>query len=178
MEYFDILNEFGEFTGKVADRDTCHKEGFWHRAIYGFIINNDGDVLLQRRSKTKKLWPDLWDITAGGHVLTGEFGEQALIREVKEELGIEIAPDEVRYLVGSTSVNVKGDVINKHFNECYLIKKDINIDDITLQTEEVSDIKWFSKEDILNRINNDYDGITDKTGPWNFLKKYYEYINN
>ena len=88
MEYFDILNEFGEFTGKVMDRDTCHKEGFWHRAIYGFIINNDGDVLLQRRSKTKKLWPDLWDITAGGHVLTGEFGEQALIREVKEETGI------------------------------------------------------------------------------------------
>ena len=55
MEYLDVLNEYGEFTGKVASRDECHKEGLWHRAIYGFIINKDGDVLLQRRSKNKKL---------------------------------------------------------------------------------------------------------------------------
>lgn len=177
MEYFDVLNEYGEYTGRIESRDVCHKEGLWHRAIYGFIINKDGDVLLQRRSKTKKLWPDLWDITAGGHVLAGEFGEQALIREVKEELGIEISSDEVKYLVGSTSVNEKGEIINKHFNECYLIKKDVDIKDITLQKEEVSDVNWFSKEDILNRINNNYNGITDKTGPWNFLNKYYESFN-
>ena len=46
--------------------------------------------------------------------------------------------------------------------------------DGSVQKEEVSDIKWFSKEDILKRINNNYDGITEKVGPWNFLKKYYE----
>lgn len=177
MEYFDVLNEYGEYTGKVEDRDSCHKNGLWHRAVYGFIINKDGDVLLQKRSKEKKLWPNLWDITAGGHVLAGEFGEKALIREVKEELGIDISTDEVKYLVGSTSINAKGDIINKHFNECYLIKKDVDVKDINIQNEEVSDIKWFSKEEILNRINNNYDGITDKTGPWNFLKKYYEYFN-
>ena len=120
MEYFDVLNELGEFTGRVASREVCHEEGLWHRAIYGFILNENGDVLLQRRSKTKKLWPDLWDITAGGHVLSGEFGEQALIREVKEELGIDINSNEVKYLVGSTSINEKGNIINKHFcNSCY-----------------------------------------------------------
>lgn len=83
MEYFDVLNENGEFTGKVETRENCHEKGLWHRAIYGFIFNEQGEVLLQKRSKTKKLWPGLWDITAGGHVLAGEFGEQALIREVK-----------------------------------------------------------------------------------------------
>lgn len=85
MEYFDILNEDGEFTGNIASREDCHKNGFWHRAIYCFIFNKNGDVLLQKRSKTKKLWPSLWDVTAGGHVLAGEFGYQALIREIKEE---------------------------------------------------------------------------------------------
>ena len=174
MEYFDVLNEFGEFTGKTESRENCHSNGLWHRAVYGFIINKNGDVLLQKRSKTKKLWPDLWDVTAGGHVLAGEFGEQALIREFKEELGIDINPDEVRYLVGSSSINESGNIINKHFNECYLVKKNVDIKDITLQTEEVSDVKWFSREDIINRINNNFDGITDKTGPWNFLKCYYE----
>ena len=174
MEYFDVLNENGEFTGRVESRDVCHKEGLWHRANYGFIFNKNGDVLLQKRSKNKKLWPDLWDITAGGHVLSGEWGYQALIREVNEELGIVLEENDIKYLVGSTSVNINGDVINKHFNECFIISKDIDISDIALQEDEVSDIRWFTKEEIINRINNNFDGITDKTGPWNFLKRYYD----
>ncbi len=174
MEYFDVLNENGEFTGEIKTREQCHEQGLWHRAIYGFVFNKNGDVLLQRRSKNKKLWPDLWDVTAGGHVLTGEFGAQALIREVKEELGIDISEDELKYLVGSTSSNIKGNIKNNHFNECYIITKDIDITKIKLQKEEVSDIRWFTKEEILERINNNFDGITDKIGAWNFLKKYYE----
>ncbi|MBQ2835918.1 MAG: NUDIX domain-containing protein [Clostridia bacterium] len=158
MEYFDVLNENGEFTGEIETREKCHEKGLWHRAIYGFIFNEKGEVLLQKRSKTKKLWPGLWDITAGGHVLAGEFGEQALIREVKEELGIQI----------------KENIINNHFNECYIITKQVEISEIKLQKEEVEEIKWFSKQEILERINNNFDGITDKTGSWNFLKKYYE----
>ena len=174
MEYFDVLNEQGEFTDKVETREVCHEKGLWHRAIYGFIFNEKGEVLLQKRSQSKKLWPGLWDITAGGHVLAGEFGEQALIREVKEELGIEIKQEEIRYLVGSISSNVKGNIVNNHFNECYIITKQIDIDQIKLQKEEVEEIKWFTEQEILERINNNYNGITDKTGPWNFLKKYYE----
>lgn len=56
------------------------------------------------------------------------------------------------------------------------ITKDIDISQIKLQKEEVSDIKWFTKKEILDRINNNYKGITEKTGPWNFLKKYYEML--
>ena len=177
-EYFDVLNEFGEFTEEIATREECHEKGLWHRAVYGFIFNNKGDVLLQKRSANKKLWPNLWDVTAGGHVLAGEFGSQALIREIREELGIDVTEEEVKYLVGSTSINIKGNIINKHFNECYIVTKDIDISKIILQEEEVSDIKWFKKEEILNKINNNFDGITDKTGPWNFLKRYYEWGHN
>lgn len=56
------------------------------------------------------------------------------------------------------------------------ITKDIDISQIKLQKEEVSDIKWFTKKEILDRINNNYQGITEKTGTWNFLKKYYEML--
>ena len=173
-EYFDVLNENGEFTGKTATRKECHEKGLWHRAVYGFIFNKNGDVLLQKRSKLKKMWPDLWDVTAGGHVLAGEFGMQALTREIKEELGIEVEESQIKYLVGSRSINIQGNIINNHFNECYLVTKDIDLDKIELQKEEVSEIRWFSKQEILDRINNNFDGITDKTGPWNFLKRYYE----
>ena len=174
QEYFDVLNENGEFTNKIATREECHKKGLWHRAVYGFIFNKNGDVLLQKRSANKKLWPNLWDITAGGHVLAGEFGETSLIREIKEELGIEVEKNDVRYLVGSSSTNIKRNIINNHFNECYIVTKDINIADVKLQEDEVSAVKWFTKQQILDKINNNFDEITDKTGPWNFLKKYYE----
>lgn len=106
-EFFDVLNEFGEFTGETATRKECHEKGLWHRAVYAFIIDNDSNILLQKRSGNKKLWPNLWDVTVGGHVDSGEFGRQALIREVKEELGIEINDNDIKYLVGSTSVNTK-----------------------------------------------------------------------
>ena len=173
-ERFDVLNELGEFTGKVATREECHRKGLWHRAVYGFIIDENKNVLLQKRSANKKLWPNMWDVTAGGHVNSVEFGRQALIREVKEELGIDIKDDEIKYLVGSTSVNIQGDIINKHYNECYLITKNVNVSDIKLQLEEVSEVKYFSKEKLLDRISDNYKGLTDKTGPWNFLGKILE----
>jgi len=55
MEYFEILNEFGEFTGKVASREVAHKEGLWHKAVVVFIINAKNEILLQKRSANKKL---------------------------------------------------------------------------------------------------------------------------
>lgn len=54
-EKFDVLNEFGEFTGKVATREECHKKGFWHRAVYGFVIDKNSNVLLQKKKFKKKI---------------------------------------------------------------------------------------------------------------------------
>lgn len=173
-EKFDVLNELGEFTGEIATREECHKKGLWHRAVYAFIIDESGNVLLQKRSANKKLWPNMWDVTVGGHVDVGEFGRQALIREVKEELGIEINDNDIKYLLGSTSINLQGDIINKHYNECYIITKNIDISSIKIQQEEVSEVKYFTKEELLKRISNNYEGLTDKTGVWNFLEKILE----
>ena len=149
-EMFDVLNEWGVYTGEVASRDRCHTEGLWHRAVYGFVIDKNKNVLLQKRSANKKAWPNMWDVTVGGHVDAGEFGRQALIREAKEELGLDITDDEIKYLVGSTSIDTaKG--INKHYNECYLILKDVDISEIKLQKEEVSEVRYFSKEEIYEK---------------------------
>ena len=56
-EYFEVLNEKGEYTGEIASREKCHKEGLWHKAVVAFIVNSKEQVLLQRRSANKKLWP-------------------------------------------------------------------------------------------------------------------------
>ena len=173
-EKIDVLNELGEFTGKVATKEECHTKGLWHRAIYAFIIDKDSNILLQKRSANKKLWPNKWDVTIGGHVNAGEFGRQALIRECKEELGIDITDDEIKYLISTTSVYNKNGYINNHYDECYLITKNVNIEDLKLQEEEVSEAKYFPKEEILERINNNYDGLTEKTVSWSIFKKILE----
>ena len=173
-ELFDVLNELGEFTGNVASREECHKNGYWHRAVYAFLIDNNFNILLQKRSKNKKLWPNKWDVTVGGHVDEGEIGRQTIIRECREELGIDVKENEIKYLVSSTSVYEKNNYLNKHYDECYLILKDVDITKLKLQKEEVSDVQYFSKDELLERIENNFDGLTEKTGSWHFLKKILE----
>lgn len=174
-EFFDVLNEKGNFTGKTESREKCHKEGLWHKAVVVFIINSKNQVLLQRRSPNKRMWPNMWDVTAGGHVLAGEFGFEAIIREAKEELGIELNKNEMTFLGSSISTNNKADIINKHFNEYYIVNKDLDETRLTLQKEEVTEVKWIDKNDIIQKIKNNYDEITDKEGCWEYLIKYYDW---
>lgn len=177
-EFFDVLDEKGKYTGKIETREKCHEQGLWHKAVVVFIINSKDQVLLQRRSKNKKLWPNMWDVTAGGHVLAGEFGFQAIIREAKEELGIELDKKEITFLGLSLSSNIKGDIINNHFNEYYIANKELDETKLELQVEEVSEVKWIDKDEIIEKIKDNYNGITDKEGCWEYLIKYYEWLDN
>ena len=61
--------------------------------------------------------------------------------------------------------------IRKHYDECYLIMKDVDVSELKLQKEEVIDAKYFSKRELLERIDNNYDELTEKTVSWHFLKK-------
>lgn len=176
-ELFEVLNEKGEYTGKIESREKCHKDGLWHKAVALFIINSNGQVLLQKRSNKKKLWPNMWDITGGGHVLAGEFGFQAIIREMKEELGIELEKNDMTFIGSSVSTNIKGDVVNNHFNEFYIVNKDVDEKQLKLDPEEVSEVKWMEQDEIIKRVKNNFDGITDKEGCWEYLVKYYKWAD-
>ena len=176
-ELFDVLNERGEYTGKIESREKCHKEGLWHKAVALFIINSKGQVLLQKMSSKKKMWPNMWDITGGGHVLAGEFGFEAIIREMKEELGIDLEKNDITFLGASVSTNIKGEVVNNHFNEFYIVNKDVDETKLKLDYEEVSEVIWVEKNEIIKRIKNNKEGITDKEGCWEYLVRYYEWAD-
>lgn len=148
--------------------------GLRHRAVAVFIINSDNQVLLQKRSEKQKMWPGMWDLSSGGHVDSGEQGFQAIQREVHEELGLDIQISEMTFIGSAQSTNIKGDIINNHLNEYYVVNKDIDLKSLRLQEDEVSEVKWVDKEEIINRIKNNYKGITDKKGAWKYLLKYYE----
>jgi len=87
-EYFPIVTEEGVVTGK-ASRTECHSGTFLlHPVVHLHVFNSRGELYLQKRAMDKDIQPGKWDTSVGGHVDYGEETEDALRREVREELGI------------------------------------------------------------------------------------------
>ena len=88
VEYFPIVTEEGVVTGK-ATRTECHSGTFLlHPVVHLHVFNSRGELYLQKRAADKDIQPGKWDTSVGGHVDYGEETEEALRREVREELGI------------------------------------------------------------------------------------------
>ena len=146
MEYLDVLDERGEKTGEVVERSFAHKHGIFHRAIHVWIINSCCELLIQRRSVTKDWMPNKLYVSMGCHVIAGESNKQAIIREMDEELGIDVRAltDELEYLYTfkERSVTNDGTFIDDEFYDVYVLKLDIEHDALHLQAEEVASAQW------------------------------------
>ncbi len=86
-ELVDRVDEHGEVID-VVTRAEMRRRRLRHRCVFVIVTNSSGEVLVQRRSLDKDLWPDRWDIGAGGVVSAGESWDSAARRELGEELGI------------------------------------------------------------------------------------------
>lgn len=88
QEIFPIVNEEGEVVGS-ATRKECHSGSFLlHPVVHLHVFNSKRELYLQKRAENKDVQPGKWDTSVGGHVDFGEEAENALKREVREELGI------------------------------------------------------------------------------------------
>ena len=92
MEYFDIVNEDGETTGKTVSREKAHRDGILHRTTHVWLVRKDGrggyQILLQKRSREKDSYPGLYDTSSAGHIPAGDEPKASALRELKEELGM------------------------------------------------------------------------------------------
>ena len=173
-EMLDVLTERGDFTGQTATRDECHEKGFWHRVFSAFILDSNNNVLLQLRSKEKKTDPLKWDAPVAGHIDAGEWGREALAREAKEELGLDVADDEIKYYSCTTSERIMPGMLEHHYNEYYIIAKNVDIESLILQEEEVADAKYFSADEVIAMIDANSDQLSNKANQWAFLKRLLE----
>jgi isopentenyl-diphosphate Delta-isomerase len=149
-ELIDIVDEeSGERTGNSIMKNKAHAEGLWHEAIHIWIINSKGQVLLQKRAKRKKLLPGVWDVAVGGHVGFGEKIIESALRELKEEIGVNANKEDLeKIMVYKNSAKVNDGMINNEFYHIFLLKKDLDINNLELQEEEVEKVKWFSFEEL------------------------------
>src|SRR4051794_16615855 len=90
-ELVDVVDEGDRVIGTVPRRQ-MRAERLRHRAVFVAVFSSAGQVLVQRRSEAKDLWPGWWDIGAGGVVGSGEGFDAAARRELREELGIDAVP--------------------------------------------------------------------------------------
>ena len=143
MEYFDLCTIDRKPLGKKVQRGTNLNKNEYHLVVMAIMLNEKNELLLTRRSKNK-IAGGLWECTAGS-VLAGENSRDAIIREVKEEIGI--------------NVNISEDPITYYSEEetlfdFWIIKIDNKIKDLVLQTEEVDEAKYVTLKDINEIINN------------------------
>lgn len=148
-EYVNILNDNGKETGEIITKKEAHKTGKWHRAVHIWIISEDKKkILLQKRCPDKNLFPNMWDISVGGHVSSGEETLISAKRELSEELGLNPRDYKFEYVNVIKEKFVDRDIVSNEFVTIYKIISDVDIDAIVLQKEEVSEARWFTKDEL------------------------------
>ena len=115
MEYIEIFDENNNPTGKVKEKQQAHEDGNFHRTAHVWIINDKNKLLLQKRSASKKTHPNCWDISGAWHIKAGESVVDGAIRELKEELGVEVEEKDLQYIATIKSTK------NMEFQYVYLL---------------------------------------------------------
>ena len=152
-EYFDVLDENGNKTGKTKARELVHRDGDWHRSVHVWIVNSENRVLLQKRSPIKDSHPNMWDISSAGHLGAGDDSVAAAIREIREELGLTVKPTDLLFLATvKTEGRYNADFINREFSDVYIALISPPASAFALQKEEVSEIKWVSCDELRAMI--------------------------
>ncbi|HYF83507.1 MAG TPA: NUDIX domain-containing protein [Clostridia bacterium] len=143
MELWDVLDEDGNLTGKTIERGQSLKDGEYHLVVNIWIKNSKGEYLIQKRSEKVERWPGIWAAT-GGSAIKGENSSNAALREVKEELGISFKPDMLERVIRVKRKNVISDL--------WLACHDVDLKDIRMQKEEVSEVKYAGMREIFEMM--------------------------
>ena len=145
-ELWDIYDGKRKKIGKTLERGNILEKGEYHIVVTALILNSKNEILISKRAKNKK-YGLMWECN-GGSILAGETSLDGVIREIKEELGIEFSKKEAIFLK-----EIKEDGEMSKFADIWLFKKDIKNEEITLPDGEAIEYKWVSIEEFIKIVN-------------------------
>lgn len=167
MEFFDIVNEKDEIVGKIIEDKQNTIKPSQLRFINIIIINNDNKIIVPKRSSNRKIFPNCYDFSVGGHVNSGENYDEAAYRELKEELGIiDVKLKEVAYFSPFDSDS-------NTFQKVYFLKYNNEINNY--DNDGIEKIYYMSTEELKKLMKNEPKLFkTDYSVVMNYLfnKKY------
>ena len=174
MELIDIITADGLPTGATKSRDQIHADGEWHRTAHVWVMNSREELLLQKRAATKESHPGLWDVSCAGHIAAGDTSRLAAVRELREELGLDIRPKTLHFLFTSPSFFVLNDgaFIDRELIDVYLLKKDADLQRLVLQPEEVESVKWMPLEEFRAMVAHSDPRLVPHTQAYRRLLAY------
>ena len=146
MEYWDIYDADKKRTGRLMKRnDWCLKDGEYHLSVLGVVVRPDGRYLITKRVMTKAWAPGWWEVS-GGAAQAGEDSRDAVLREVREETGLDVSEAEGGYVFTYHRENPgEGD---NYFVDVYRFVLDFKEEDLKLQTEETDGYRLATAEEI------------------------------
>lgn len=162
MELFDILNPDGTKSGIVRERGVAHRDGSPHATVHMWIVRENEksgwDLLLQKRSRHKDSNPGCYDISSAGHIDAGRGIMESALRELKEELAIEAAEEDL-YYIGQRRGSFEAVFHGKMFRDderssVFIYKKPVDIDKLTLQESEVEEVIWMDYEECRAKMKD------------------------
>ena len=163
MELVDLLNNRKELTGETCERNAV-PEGKYRLSIHIWIVNDKNEILIQQRSASRKMFPNMWTNT-GGACIAGETSIETVFRELREELNVIPNIDDLELIASYKR--------KKDYVDVWLLRQNINIKDLKFNDNEVQAAKWVSIEEwkkllieeqaiksstnyFLNYINNEF----------------------
>lgn len=146
-EILPIINEKDEVIGKDS-RKRIHEQKLLHREVYIYIINNQNEVLLQKRTDYK-----IWDHSVGGHVPLNHTYEETAIMELFEELGLNIKQKELVEIGKERFFSPKTG--NDRIAKIFIVKKEIKLEELKIDKAEVLEVKYFNKNKLEKLFENE-----------------------
>ncbi len=144
-EIFDVVDGHDRVIGR-APRPEVHARKLHHRAVHIFVWNQQGEILLQFRSRLKKNHPQTWDSSCSGHVSSGQDYFEAAVRELAEEIGV---PESLGSRINPVfKVSTCPETEQEHV---WLYELDYD-GPFVLQKEEVERVEFFSPEKVGDMI--------------------------
>ena len=132
MDYWDVYDKKGKWKRRAIRKGERLKNDEYHIIVEGWILRDDGNFIIQRRALDKKSFAGMWYCSAGGSVISRETPKEGMVREFKEELGVDISEEELHLKRIITEKNT--------IFYIFLVRKNISLDEIKLQEEEVMDV--------------------------------------
>lgn len=146
MELWDIYDEDKKLTGRTMERNDWHmKPGDFHLTVLGVVQNKEGKYLITQRVMTKAWAPGHWEISGGG-AQAGESSYEAVIREIKEETGLDVSNADGGLVF--TYKRVNPDEGDNYFADVYKFILDFDEKDVNFQEREILDYKLATAEEI------------------------------
>lgn len=144
-ELVDILDAQGRPTGECCLKSEAHRRGLLHPTVHVWFFTKDAKILVQQRGRFKDTHPLLWDVSVAGHVGSGESIRVAAIREVREEIGLEIAESDLMPIGASKTVHrISRDFVDAEFQHLFLCELRVPLKDLTKQKSEVESLELLS----------------------------------